>query len=130
MKKVYLFIIAAILVISALSFVLLTGKDKRENQKSNDPVVKDMPCGMQNCHGLEISCGPNPVEMCDMMYQMGDNCRQYARCETIEGECRLIKDSKFEECKKCVEECLEKNSDPADQFSCESGCIGDVGSPE
>lgn len=80
-------------------------------------------CGIENCHGLDITCGPNIPEVCDMMYMAGDNCRQYASCEIINGKCQLIKSPKFEECKSCVERCkLDFKDDQIKFFKCESKC--------
>jgi len=81
-------------------------------------------CGIENCHGLDITCGPNVPETCDMMYMAGDNCRQYASCQTVNGQCKLEKTSKFDACKSCVEKCTEDfNDDPVVFFQCEGRCI-------
>ena len=48
-------------------------------------------CGIENCHGLNITCGPNIPEVCTENYMLGDCCRRYASCEIIEGECKLVK---------------------------------------
>ena len=80
-------------------------------------------CGIENCHGLDISCGPNVPEFCDMMYAVGDNCRQYASCQVINGQCRLEKTSKFNICKSCVEKCEQDfKDDQIKLFACESKC--------
>jgi hypothetical protein len=80
-------------------------------------------CGIENCHGIDISCGPNVPEICSMMYGMGDFCREYARCEVVQGECRLAKDSTFEACAECVRECTEVYQDnPMEAFGCEAKC--------
>ncbi len=79
-------------------------------------------CGIANCHGLDIECG-KPAEMCTMMYQLGDKCRQYVQCGKVNGICRHIENSKFTACKSCVEEC-ETNfpNNPERAFACENGC--------
>lgn len=80
-------------------------------------------CGIESCHGLEITCGPRVPEMCDLMYAPGDNCRKYVQCEVVGKECLLKKDERFDLCKACVEEC-KKNfpDDPERFFQCESKC--------
>lgn len=81
-------------------------------------------CGIENCHGLEITCGPNVPEMCLTIYKLGDFCREYVRCQLLDGQCRVIKDEKFDTCKQCVEDCL-KTTGPADSmkiFDCETLC--------
>jgi hypothetical protein len=81
-------------------------------------------CGVENCHGLEITCGPNIPEICDTMGALSDNCRQYAHCQVIGEECQLVKDTKFDECKSCIEKC-EKDfiNDPIKVFDCGGKCI-------
>lgn len=77
-------------------------------------------CGLENCHGLEFSCGPNVPDFCTELYQLGDFCRQYAICEVIDGECRMVPNEKLEKCKTCVVECEDLGGEPA--FECEAEC--------
>ena len=79
-------------------------------------------CGIENCHGLDIVCG-KPAEMCTEMYQLGDKCRQFARCGIVDGECQQIESPQFDTCKACAQKC-EKDfpSDPDKAFMCESEC--------
>lgn len=80
-------------------------------------------CGFENCHGLDIICGNNPVEMCTMMYQLGDRCRQFAKCGVVSGTCKQIEDKQFTECKSCVQTCESKfSNDPEKAFQCENTC--------
>lgn len=80
-------------------------------------------CGIENCHGLDIVCGSNPAEMCTEMYQLGDRCRQFAKCGVVNGSCRQIEDTQFTACKICVETCERKfPNDPEQAFMCENGC--------
>jgi hypothetical protein len=59
-----------------------------------------------------------------MMYMIGDNCRQYASCQTINGQCQLQKTMQFDACKVCVEKCTEDFDDDSIGLSqCESQCI-------
>lgn len=98
---------------------------KRPTQPIKPPAVVPGKCGIENCHGMDITCGPNIPEMCTMEYQVGDICRQFARCEKVNGKCRLVEDRKFENCKSCVEKCQREYQNPADQIKfsqCESEC--------
>ncbi len=80
-------------------------------------------CEIENCHGLEIECGPDITEFCTEVYQLGDKCRNFASCEIINGECQLAENQQFEECKSCVEDCLQQFPDDGDKaFECESNC--------
>ena len=80
-------------------------------------------CGIENCHGLDIVCGPNPAEMCTMIYQLGDKCRQFAQCEVVDGVCQQIENPQFIACKSCVQECEQDfPNDPEKAFECESTC--------
>jgi hypothetical protein len=81
-------------------------------------------CGIESCHGLDITCGPNVPEACDMMYVPSDGCRQLAACQTTDGQCKLEKTPEFDSCKACVEKCAKKfPSDPAKSYDCEAGCV-------
>lgn len=79
-------------------------------------------CGIEQCHGLDITCGSNIPEMCTMEASIDDFCREYVRCEKVGRECRLIKEPKFEECKSCIEKCNQEE-DPEKAFQCASGCV-------
>lgn len=79
-------------------------------------------CGIEQCHGLDISCGPNVPDMCTEIYMLGDFCRQYASCETINKNCELVKYPKFDECKTCVEKCEKDFDDLVEAFQCEEEC--------
>ena len=79
-------------------------------------------CGIEQCHGLNITCGPNIAEMCTMEARIDDFCRQYVRCEKVGRECRLIKEPKFEECKSCIEKCNQEK-DPEKAFQCAGKCV-------
>jgi len=75
-------------------------------------------CDIENCHGLDISCGSNIPDSCTESYGLGDFCRQFAACEIIESECQLVEDQVFEDCKACVNECIGLE----DPWECESNC--------
>ena len=97
-------------------------------QERPDKLIKLPPqisgkCGIESCHGLDITCGPNIPEECSMMYATGDNCRQFASCQIIDGQCRLVKTPKFDSCKSCIEKCEQDFQDEQiGFFECESGC--------
>ena len=81
-------------------------------------------CGMENCHGTDIACGPNIPEVCDTAYRSGDGCRGFADCRFDNGECQLVKGEVFEECLLCVDKCLSDYEDePIGGSQCESQCV-------
>jgi len=80
-------------------------------------------CKLENCHGLDIKCGPTPPDFCTTMYGMGDKCLKYAKCGIQNGKCQQIVSSQFTQCKSCVEACIENNKDDSMRaFECESKC--------
>ncbi|MFA4875918.1 MAG: hypothetical protein WC586_00765 [Methanoregula sp.] len=80
-------------------------------------------CGFTTCHGLDPACGTNAPQACTMMYQLGDKCRQYARCDSSGGACTLVTDPKFSSCKACVEQCaIQAGSNGQAAFECEATC--------
>jgi hypothetical protein len=84
---------------------------------------KSNSCGIENCHGMDIVCGPKPAEICTEIYQLGDKCRQYAKCSIKEGKCQKEENLQFTNCKSCVENCLERyKKDQVKMFECESQC--------
>lgn len=102
----------------------LAWKDLHINWENTDTaVIEQAACGIQNCHGMEISCGPDVVEMCTMDYQLGDKCRSLASCQNINGSCTVIKQEGYTKCVSCVEECNRTaGNDPVKAFDCESRC--------
>lgn len=90
-----------------------------ENQTSSTTQA----CGIENCHWMDIVCGPNVAQVCTMEYQLWDWCRQYAACENVSWSCKLQVSSKFTLCKSCVESCKSSYSnDSIKLFECESQC--------
>ena len=80
-------------------------------------------CGIESCHGLDITCGANTPQMCTEMYALGDFCRRYAQCEIINGMCQFVQNSKFDACKRCVGECNKQSQqNPVTAFDCEGRC--------
>lgn len=90
----------------------------------NPPSLFSNECGIENCHGLDITCG-KPAEICNAMYQLGDKCRQFAQCGKVDGQCQQIENPQFIACKTCVQNCEQKyknNPDSSNVFMCESEC--------
>jgi hypothetical protein len=82
-------------------------------------------CGITNCHGMDITCGNNTNMACTMMYQIGDNCRQFATCETTKAGCAPVYSAEFTQCKTCVQDCINRFKDES-LFQCESTCISNI----
>ena len=107
---------AAIFIVVILALIILTFTNFK-------PGITEAKCGIENCHGMDLDCGPNVPEACTAMYMLGDKCRQYAWCENVEGQCSLVENKTFETCKSCVNKCSQDNSnDPVAVFQCESSC--------
>ena len=80
-------------------------------------------CGFTTCHGLDLACSTNAPQMCTALYQIGDKCRQFARCDTSGGSCTLVVEPKFTACKACSEQCqIAAGPDSLAAFSCEEKC--------
>lgn len=86
-------------------------------QQEKEQIIR---CGVENCHGLDIICGPNVPDACTALYQLGDFCRDFAKCQIVSGECVFAIDQDFASCKSCVEKCTQQN--PVDAFACEQNC--------
>ena len=92
-------------------------------QGQERPIQNSGRCVMENCHGLDITCGPNLPDACPEIYMAGDNCRRYAGCQSIEGQCILEKAPKFDSCKSCVEKCeIDFKDEQIEFLQCESRC--------
>jgi len=80
-------------------------------------------CSLENCHGLDIKCGPNPPDVCTEIYGVGDNCLHYAKCGIQDGKCQQIENPQFTLCKSCAQKCIDANMDDnVKLFECESNC--------
>lgn len=89
----------------------------------SDKNISDAVCGRENCHGLEIKCGPNPAQMCTMEYQLGDKCLRYVNCGIVNGVCQQIFSAAFDACKSCAQKCQSDfANDSQNVFACESNC--------
>lgn len=107
-KTSKILIIATIFMVFAI-ILFLSGCQKQSvgNIGLDDSSQIEKKCGLENCHGLELSCGPNAPEVCTEVYQLGDFCRQYASCQVVDGECQLDISAEFDLCKACVEDCQQ-----------------------
>ncbi len=106
------FAVAVVVGILAVGFTLFQGYQPPEQA-----------CGVENCHGLQVLCGPDPVEVCTEEYALGDGCRPLANCQIVSGSCQLVDLGGFEKCRNCVESCLLLD-DPILAFDCERTCVG------
>ena len=126
-KKILLIVFSFVLAL----FIFSCFSNLSNNESANKPKTpqkqepsSNVKCGIENCHGLEISCGPNIAEVCTEIYMAGDGCRQYANCSVIDGECQLVTRPEFALCKNCVENCQEQFAEDQENFfACESECI-------
>jgi len=116
------------LTLLAVLFLFVWSSYRAEVLKNPDKIINlpsqiSKECGIQNCHGLDIVCGSDIPEVCDAMYAAGDNCRQFASCQVVGGQCKLEKESGFDSCKSCIEKCeLDNTNDQVGFFECESDC--------
>lgn len=113
MENIVIFLVAGLLLISGAAALLMF--------LGYFPIAQSDRCGIEDCHGMNVRCGPNVPDACTEIYMAGDRCRQYATCGYVDGKCSLIAGKEFEDCRSCVEKCLEKN-DSMEVFSCESLC--------
>ena len=108
-------------MIAFLIFMLFLLWDSYYSKEKELPPGTLEKCGIESCHGLEITCGPNVPDVCTEMYAAGDNCRQYVECQIINGTCQLIKNVNFNSCKSCIMGCYDI-IDTIEFFECESEC--------
>jgi hypothetical protein len=102
---------------------LVTCRPKSPNPIPGGEVPPTSVCAVENCHGMDIKCGPNPPQVCDMMYGIGDKCLKYAQCGVQDGRCGQIQNPEFTQCKTCVQKCVDANKNEAIKaFQCESAC--------
>lgn len=127
-QKIILLSVLALLVLVSLilAYVFYSKQNYNGTPKLNRFLIsKKQRCGLENCHGLELQCGTNIPKSCDLMYQLGDGCREYASCEISDGKCQPKKERRFELCKNCVLECQRKfeNEESDKLLECENICI-------
>ena len=126
-KKNLIYGIIALPFLVVLSMFIWNNYQIQVQERPGEPIKFPLQisgkCGIENCHGLDITCGSNIPEVRDMMYRAGDNCRQFAGCQIINGQCKLEKSPRFDSCKSCVEKCeLDYKDDQIKFFECESRC--------
>lgn len=126
-KKLIYRIAVLFLILIGLSILVWNNYQIQIQERPEKPI--QLPpqisgkCGMENCHGLDITCGPNVPDVCTEIYMAGDNCRQYVSCQIVDGGCQLIKTQRFNDCKSCVEKCsVDFEDDQIKFFECESKC--------
>ncbi|MFA6363530.1 hypothetical protein [Methanoregula sp.] len=80
-------------------------------------------CGIENCHGVTVMCGPNLATACSNDMDAGDRCRQYASCQVVGGSCQLVTESKFDKCVSCVKMCQSSYyNNPNMLYDCSQKC--------
>jgi hypothetical protein len=115
MKKIILLFL--IIVVAVGAYFIFIKKDNL-NQETED--TEKITCGIEQCHGLEVTCGQNVPEFCTAIYQLGDFCQQFVNCRTVENECKMMETEKFEACKTCVSKC--ERIEGVEAFDCEAEC--------
>ncbi|GEM_PF-4557407 len=102
---------------AALAFVLLASIALYGCTQPTDPTATPTPtngietCGPQQCHGLDITCGPNGPQACTREFRIPDDaCLQYVRCQVVNGVCQHA-NFQFQQCTQCVEKCKTLNED-------------------
>jgi hypothetical protein len=114
MKFRYLFVIMCAIVLAALSVAGCTQTAPQQAVVTTAPpttietpaaVATDSVCGIENCHGYTVQCGPNVATACPNDIDAGDRCRKYATCQVVSGTCQAVKDTKYDKCGACVKQC-------------------------
>jgi len=111
------FIIAIVIIVIGLAWI---GYQQLSRKSTIKIPVEPQKCGIENCHGIDISCGPDIPQGCTDIYLLGDFCREYISCEIVDNQCQLVEKPKFNQCKSCVKECEQLNDN--DALDCENEC--------
>ena len=127
MKLPYLFLISAVLIVSCVFVAGCTSEWLAGipflSPVPTTPAPQNTTCGMENCHGVDVRCGAQPVNYCTQEYVPSDRCRQYASCRIVQGSCQVVTDPKFDTCKGCIEMCsAQYGNSPNLMASCEQKC--------
>ncbi|MDD1703089.1 MAG: hypothetical protein LUQ31_08945 [Methanoregula sp.] len=64
-------------------------------------------CGVENCHGVTVQCGSNPVQACTNEIDAGDRCRSYASCQVVDNVCQVVTQTKYDKCTACIQSCKD-----------------------
>ena len=120
LTKILIIVLLPVLIVGLLlNFVFF----KSEEGKSSLPVdipTQSKDCGIENCHGLDVKCGSDIVDVCTMEFESGDSCRKYAKCIVIDGVCQVEMGGEYSKCKKCIEECWEEKGERS--MICDETC--------
>lgn len=111
-KKVIIIVTAVIIL--ALFFL-------RSPLMNRSQMKVEKECVIQECHGLDITCGMTGPQICTLEYQLGDFCRNYVSCQLRNNNCEVVTDPLFEQCTSCVNKCALITS-PIEAFQCEEKC--------
>ncbi|MFA5332352.1 MAG: hypothetical protein WC342_08240 [Methanoregula sp.] len=71
------------------------------------PAQTTVVCGAENCHGVTVQCGSNPVDSCTSEINVGDRCRKYATCQVVDNVCQVVTQTPYEKCKACIQSCSD-----------------------
>lgn len=124
-----LFVIAGCALTVALILRFKTTDDKKEGETSVSTTTQDVvekECGVEQCHGMDLTCGEDVPEICTEIYQIGDGCRQYFECEKEGDSCHFVENESFGSCTACVSDCIRNYEDAEDQFRCEEECKTEI----
>ena len=133
-KPIALYVIIGVLAAALIGGAVYFFGFYQPNRTANDNGDQsDEECGIQECHGLDLTCGSNVAEICTEIYMLGDRCHQYASCAVVNGTCTFQQegDNFFDKCKSCVETCEEyydnaSQANPDNLFLCEENCTEDA----
>jgi hypothetical protein len=123
--------ILLVMVVAAILVMGCTSNSQPVAVVTTEPTATVVPtevptlvaCGIENCHGLTVTCGPNTATSCTSIMDPGDRCRKYASCQVTSGSCQLVTDPKFDKCVNCVEECQKSFINNPNQVSdCSQSC--------
>ncbi|MDD4483727.1 MAG: hypothetical protein PHD55_05105 [Methanoregula sp.] len=132
MKNRYLFVITGVLVLATLfaagctqttqqQVVVTTAPPTTTETPTATPTISA--CGIENCHGYTLQCGPNIASACTSDIDAGDRCRKYASCQVVSGTCQVVKETKYDKCVGCVKQCESTNYNNPNQLNdCADRC--------
>jgi len=130
MKKALL--VTGIILLMAIAYVIGRTNPGDEPILPINPASIGAQCGIEQCHGFNLTCGTDVPEACTEMYQAGDGCRSFFECgitDTPDGrtQCAPAPNEKFKLCKACVQKCeSDFAGDPEKVFRCDSACSTDT----
>lgn len=94
---------------------------------TNPPFPPSTVCGIQECHGMELTCGSQPADICTEIFMVGDGCRTFFECGVTNGICAKTEDRRFDSCTSCVKQCVSDNKgDDVKISECDSYCVAQV----